>query len=78
MARRCMVTGKGTQRGNNVSHSNRKVKRTFKVNVHWKKFWVASQNRWVRLRVSNKGMRTIDMKGIEAVLAELQDKRELI
>lgn len=78
MARRCMVTGKGTARGNNVSHSNRKVKRTFKVNVHWKKFWIASQNRWVRLRVSSEGMRTIDKKGIEAVLAELQNKRELI
>ncbi len=66
-----MVTGCGTARGNNVSHSNIKTKRTFKVNVHWKRFWIASQSRFVRLRVSNRGMRTIDKKGIEVVLAEI-------
>lgn len=71
MARMCMVTGKGTARGNHVAHCNKKVKRTFKVNVRWKKFWVASENRFVRLRVSNRGMRIIDKKGIETVLAEL-------
>ncbi len=72
MARVCMVTGKGTARGNNVAHCNKKVKRSFKVNVRWKKFWVESENRFVRMRVSNRGMRTIDKKGIEAVLAELK------
>lgn len=78
MSRECMVTGSGTARGNNVSHSNRKVKRTFKVNVHWKRFWVATQNRFVRLRVSNRGMRTIDKKGIEAVLEEIRSRGEQI
>lgn len=73
-----MVTGRGTARGNNVSHSNIKTKRTFKVNVRWKKFWLAAENRFVRLRVSNRGMRTIDKNGIEAVLAELNGKTELI
>ncbi len=78
MSRVCMVTGKGTARGNNVSHSNIKTKRTFKVNVHWKRFWLATESRFVRLRVSNRGMRTIDKKGIEAVLAELNGRNELI
>lgn len=73
-----MVTGKGTACGNTVSHSNRKIKRTFKVNVHWKRFWVASESRFVRLRVSNRGMRTIDKKGIETVLAELRSNGEQI
>lgn len=67
-----MVTGRGTARGNHVAHCNKKVKRSFKVNVHWKRFWLASQNRYIRLRVSNRGMRIIDKKGIEAVLAEMQ------
>ena len=72
MSRVCMVTGRGTAFGNNVSHSNRKVKRTFKTNVHWKKFWLADENRFVRLRVSNRGMRIIDKKGIEVVLEEIR------
>ncbi len=72
MGKECMVTGRGTARGNHVAHCNKKVKRSFKVNVHWKRFWLASQNRFIRLRVSNRGMRIIDKKGIETVLAELQ------
>jgi len=68
MSRVCMVTGRGTAHGNNVSHSNRKVRRTFKTNVHWKRFWLAKENRFVRLRVSSRGMRIIDKLGIEAVL----------
>lgn len=78
MSRTCMVTGRGTARGNNVSHSNIKKKRTFKVNVRWKRFWLAAENRWVRLRVSNRGMRTIDKNGIEAVLAKLNGRSDLI
>ncbi|MFI4937832.1 MAG: 50S ribosomal protein L28 [Candidatus Berkiellales bacterium] len=74
MSRVCMVTGKGTARGNNVAHCNKKVKRTFKNNVHWKKFWLANENRFIRLRVSTHGMRIIDKKGIEVVLAELRSK----
>ena len=75
MSRVCMVTGRGTARGNNVSHSNRKVKRTFKTNVHWKRFWLEAEKRFVRLRVSNRGMRIIDKKGIEQVLADIQKAR---
>ncbi len=68
MTAECMVTGKKTTVGNNVAHCNKKTRRTFKANIHWKRFFVTSQNRWVRLRVSQKGMRTIDKLGIEAVL----------
>lgn len=78
MARTCKVTGKGTARGNHVAHCNKKVKRSFKVNVRWKRFWLAAENRFIRLRVSTRGMRIIDKKGIETVLAELQGKSELI
>jgi large subunit ribosomal protein L28 len=73
-----MVTGAGTSSGNNVAHCNKKVKRTFKVNVHWKKFWLAGENRFISLRVSNRGMRTIDKKGIEAVLAEIRSRGEQV
>ena len=72
MSRKCMVTGKGTQSGNNVAHCNKKVRRTFKVNVHWKRFWDPEKKCFVRLRVSNRGMRTIDKKGLNAVLQELR------
>ncbi len=78
MSRTCMVTGRGTASGNNVSHSNIKTKRTFKVNVQWKRFWLSTESRFVRLRVSNRGMRIIDKKGIEAVLAELNGRNELV
>lgn len=72
MARQCMVTGKKTIVGNNVSHSNRKGKRTFEANVHWKRIWVPSENRYVRLRLSGKGLKTIDKRGIDQVLAQLR------
>lgn len=78
MSRICMVTGTGTARGNNVSHSNKKVKRTFQVNLRWKRFWLESQSRFVRLRVSNRGMRIIDKKGLEVVLAELRGRSDLV
>lgn len=76
MARVCMVTGRKTEVGNTVSHSNRKGKRTFKANVHWKRFWVPSQNKWVRLLVCNKGMKTIDKLGIEHVITTLLFKQK--
>lgn len=78
MAKRCSITGRGTATGNHVAHCNKKVKRSFKVNLFWKRFWLATENRFVRLRVSKRGMRIIDKKGIEVVLAQLQGKRELI
>ncbi len=73
MARICQVTGKKTISGNNVSHANNKTKRRFLPNLHWRRFWVESENRWIRLRVSNAALRTIDKKGIDEVLAELRD-----
>lgn len=71
MARVCAVTGKKPMVGNNVSHANNKTKRRFLPNLQYRRFWLESQNRWIRLRVSNAGLRLIDKKGIEAVLAEL-------
>lgn len=73
MPRVCQVTGKKTASGNNVSHAHNKNKRKFRPNLHTRKFWVASENRWVKLRVSRKGLRTIDKKGIDTVLAEIRD-----
>ncbi|RTL00454.1 MAG: 50S ribosomal protein L28 [Proteobacteria bacterium] len=72
MARVCQVTGKKPMVGNNVSHANNKTKRRFLPNLQSRKFWVESENRWVRLRVSNAALRTIDKKGIDVVLAELR------
>jgi large subunit ribosomal protein L28 len=58
--------------GNNVSHAHNKTRRVFKPNLHYRRFWVASEDRWVRLRVSNSGLRTIDKRGIDVVLSELR------
>lgn len=71
MARECQITGKRVMSGNNVSHANNKTKRRFLPNLHWRRFWLESEGRWVRLRVSNAALRTIDKKGIEVVLSEL-------
>jgi len=74
MARVCEVTGKKPMVGNNVSHANNKTKRRFLPNLHYRRFWVESENRWVRLRVSNAAVRLIDRKGIDVVLAELRER----
>lgn len=71
MSRVCQVTGKSPMSGNNVSHSKRRTRRRFLPNLHWHRFWVASEKRFVKLRVSSKGLRTIDKLGIEAVLADI-------
>src|SRR6056300_1806054 len=76
MSRVCQVTGKRPITGNNVSHSNIKTKRRFLPNIHHHRFWVESENRWVRLRVSTKGLRIIDKKGIDAVLTDLRARGE--
>ncbi len=76
MSRVCQVTGKGPLTGNNVSHSNIKTKRRFLPNIHHHRFWVESENRWVRLRISSKGLRIIDKKGIDAVLTDLRARGE--
>lgn len=72
MSKVCMVTGKRPVTGNNVSHSQRKTRRRFLPNLHWHRFWVESESKFVRLRVSAKGMRIIDKKGIDAVLADVR------
>ena len=66
MARVCQVTGKRPMTGNNVSHANNKTKRRFMPNLQYRRFWVESENRWVRLRVTNAALRTIDKHGIES------------
>ena len=72
MARECEVTGKKPMSGNPVSHANNKTKRRFLPNLQNRRFWVEAENRWVRLRVSNAGLRIIDKLGIEAVLADMR------
>ena len=72
MARVCKITGKRPMSGNNVSHANNKTKRRFLPNLQSRRFWSESENRWIRLRVSNAALRTIDKNGIDAVLAELK------
>ncbi len=78
MARVCQVTGKKPKVGYNVSHANNKTKRRFLPNLQSRRFWVESENRWVRLRVSAAALRTIDKKGIDAVLAEMRARGERI
>lgn len=74
MSRVCQVTGKSFQSGNNVSHANNKTRRRWLPNLHERRFWVATENRWVKLRVSSNGLRTIDKNGIDAVLAEIRGR----
>ena len=78
MAKICQVTGKAFQSGNNVSHANNKTRRRWLPNLHERRFWVPAEKRWVTLRVSSHGLRTIDKKGIEVVLAELRKRGEKI
>ena len=78
MSRVCQVTGKKVLSGNNVSHANNKTKRRWLPNLHERRFWVPSENRWISMRVSSHGLRTIDKKGIEVVLAELRGRGEKI
>ena len=77
MARVCQITGKKPQTGHHVSHANNKTKRRFLPNLQSRRFWVESEKRWISLRVSNAGLRMIDKKGIEAVLAELRERGEI-
>ena len=78
MSRVCQVTGKRPLVGNNVSHANNKTRRRFSPNLHNHRFWVESENRFVRLRVSSKGMRIIDKHGIDKVLADLRAQGQKI
>ena len=72
MSRVCQVTGKRPMTGNNVSHAQTKNKRRFMPNLRFHRFWVDSENRYVRLRVSSKGMKIIDKKGIDEVLKDVR------
>ena len=74
MSRVCQVTGKRPMAGNNVSHAHNKTRRRFLPNLHTKRIWVESEQRFVKLRVSQKGLRIIDKQGIDAVLAKLRAK----
>jgi large subunit ribosomal protein L28 len=77
MARVCQVTGKRPMVGNNVSHANNRTKRRFLPNLQYRRFWVESENRWVRLRLTNSALRTIDKLGIDTVLADLRARGEI-
>ena len=76
MSRVCEVTGKRPMVGNNVSHANNKTKRRFLPNLQYRRFWVESENRFVRLRVTNAALRLIDKKGCDVVLADLRKRGE--
>jgi large subunit ribosomal protein L28 len=78
MSRVCQVTGKGPMVGHNVSHANNKTRRRFLPNLHPHRFWVEAEKRFVSLRVSNHGLRIIDKKGIDVVLAEIRARGEKV
>jgi large subunit ribosomal protein L28 len=78
MSRICQVTGKKPIVGNTVSHANNKRRRRFLPNLHTHRFWLESEQRFVSLRVSANGMRIIDKKGLEAVLAEIRGRGEKV
>ena len=77
MSRVCQVTGKRPVTGNNRSHALNATNRRFLPNLHSHRFWVESENRWVRLRLTNAGLRTVDKLGIDAVLADLRARGEI-
>ena len=74
MAKVCQVTGKRPTTGNNVSHAHNKTRRRFLPNLHTHRFWVESEKRWIKLRVSHKGLRIIDKVGIDSVLADMRER----
>ena len=78
MSKVCQVTGKMPQSGNNVSHANNRVKRKFFPNLHTHRFWVETENRFVSLKLSTKGIRIIDKKGIDEVLKEIRSRGEKV
>ena len=77
MAWVCQVTGKAPMVGNNVSHANNKTKRRYMPNLQYRRLWVESEQRFVRLRLSNAGLRVIEKRGIESVLADLRQRGEI-
>lgn len=77
MAKKCPITGKGPLVGNNVSHANNKTKRRYLPNLQYKRFWLESEKRFVRIRVSTRGMRIIDKHGIESVLNDIKLREQI-
>ena len=78
MSRVCIVTGKKPLVGNNVSHAHNRTRRRFTPNIHTHRFWVESEKRFVKLRLSTKGMRIIDKLGIDSVLANIRNNGECV
>ena len=78
MSQVCQVTGKRPMTGNNVSHAHNKTRRRFSPNLHTHRFWVESEKRFVKLRVSTKGLRIIDKLGIEPVLTDIRARGEKV
>src|SRR5579859_5421775 len=76
MSRVCQVTGKAPRTGHHVSHANNKTKRRYLPNLQYRKFWVEGENRWVKMRLTNAGLRLIDKKGIDVVLADMRARGE--
>ncbi len=76
MSRVCQVTGKHPVAGNNVSHAHNKTRRRFLPNLHTHRYWVESENRFIKLRLTASGMRVIDKKGIDTVLSEMRSRGE--
>lgn len=76
MSKVCQVTGKGPMTGNKVSHANNKTRRRFLPNLHYRRFWLESEKRFVRLRVSTQGIRLIDKHGLEHVLQDMRARGE--
>ena len=72
----CAICGKHQSVGNNVSHANNKTKRRYLPNLQYRRFWVESENRWVKMRLSSAGLRLIDKKGLDVVLAEMRSRGE--
>ena len=78
MLRVCQVTGRRQMSGHKVSHANNKTKRKFKLNLHVKKFWSEAEQKYVKLRISNRGLRTIDKLGIDEVLVRIRARGEKV
>ena len=78
MSKVCIVTGKRPMSGNNVSHAHNKTRRRFEPNIQTKRFWVESEDRWVKLKVSAKAIKIINKRGIDSVLAELRQRGEKV
>jgi large subunit ribosomal protein L28 len=77
MAKKCPITGKGPLVGNNVSHANNKTKRRYLPNLQYKRFWLEAEKRFIRIRISTRGMRIIDKHGIEEVLKDMALREQI-